>query len=54
MLGAIVGVTKGLIQAAGSVVGVRHGTEEPAYTVEQLTLASRSADTDRGSLQRQL
>ena len=37
MLGAIVGVTKGLIQAAGSVVGVRHGTEEPAYTVEQLT-----------------
>ena len=37
MLGAIVGLTKGLIQAGGSVVGVRHGTEEPAYTVEQLT-----------------
>ena len=37
MLGAIVGLTKQLIQAGGSVVGVRNGTEEPAYTVEQLS-----------------
>lgn len=37
MLGAIVGVTKQLIDAAESIVGVRHGTEEPPYTVEQRT-----------------
>jgi hypothetical protein len=36
MLGTIVGLAKRLIQAGGSVVGVRLGTEEPAYTVEQL------------------
>ncbi len=37
MLGAIVGLTKQLVQAGGSVVGVRNGTEEPAYTVEPLS-----------------
>lgn len=37
MLGAVAGVTKQLIEAGGSIVGVRHGTEEPAYTVEQRT-----------------
>jgi hypothetical protein len=37
VLGAIVGLTKQLIQAGGSIVGVRDGTEEPAHTVEQLT-----------------
>ena len=37
MLGAIVGVTKQLTEAAESIVGVRHGTEEPPYTVEQRT-----------------
>lgn len=36
MLGAIVGVTKQLIEAAESIVGVRDGTEEPAYTSEKL------------------
>lgn len=35
MLGAIVGVTKQLVEAGESIVGVRHGTEEPDYTVEQ-------------------
>jgi hypothetical protein len=37
MLEAIVGLTKQLIEAGGSIIGVRHGTEEPAYTVEQVT-----------------
>ncbi|WP_343708329.1 heme-binding protein [Mycobacterium sp.] len=37
MLGAIARVTKQLIEAGESIVGVRHGTEEPAYTVEQRT-----------------
>ncbi len=37
MLGAIAKAANGLIQAGGSVVGVRHGTEEPAHTVEQVT-----------------
>lgn len=37
MLGTIAKVAKGLLEAGGSVVGVRHGTEEPAHSVEQLT-----------------
>ena len=37
MLAKIVGLTNRLVQAGGSIVGVRRGTEEPAYTVEQLT-----------------
>jgi len=37
MLGVVVGLAKRLVQAGGSIVGVRHGTEEPPYTVEQLT-----------------
>jgi SOUL heme-binding protein len=37
MLEAIVGLTKRLIEAAGSIVGVRRGTEEPVYTVEKVT-----------------
>jgi hypothetical protein len=37
MLEAIVGLAQRLIQAGGSILGVRQGTEEPAYTVEQLT-----------------
>jgi hypothetical protein len=36
MLGTIVKAVSGLIEAGGSLVGVRHGTEEPAYSVEQL------------------
>lgn len=37
MLGAVAKVTSGLIEAGRSVVGVRHGTEEPAYSAEPLT-----------------
>lgn len=37
MLGAIVSVTKQLIEAGESIVGVRRATEEPPYTVMQLT-----------------
>jgi hypothetical protein len=37
MLGAIAKAANGLIEAGGSIVGVRHGTEEPAYSAEQLT-----------------
>jgi hypothetical protein len=37
MLGAIVGVTKQLVEAGESIIGVRHGTEEPPYSVEQRT-----------------
>ncbi|MBS9535907.1 heme-binding protein [Mycobacterium sp. M1] len=37
MLKAITTTAKAVLQAAGSVVGVRQGTEEPAYRVEQLT-----------------
>jgi hypothetical protein len=37
MLEAIVGLAQRLIQAGGWILGVRQGTEEPAYTVEQLT-----------------
>jgi SOUL heme-binding protein len=37
MLKAIVGLTKQLIEAGGSIVGVRRGTEEPEYTVEEVT-----------------
>jgi hypothetical protein len=36
MLGAIVKIAKGLIDAGGSLVGVRNGAEEPAYSVERL------------------
>lgn len=36
MLTAIAKLTNGLIEAGGSVVGVRDGTEEPAYRVEQV------------------
>ena len=35
MLKAIVGVAKQLAEAGESIVGVRHRTEEPGYTVEQ-------------------
>jgi hypothetical protein len=35
MLGTIVGVTKQLVEAGESIVGVRHRTEEPDYTVER-------------------
>ncbi len=37
MLGVIAGAAKQLIEAGESIVGVRHGTEEPAYTIEQRT-----------------
>jgi hypothetical protein len=37
MLKTIVGLTKQLIEAGGSIVGVRRGTEEPEYTVEEVT-----------------
>jgi SOUL heme-binding protein len=37
MLETIVGSMKRLIQAGGSIVGVRDGTEEPSYTVEKVT-----------------
>lgn len=35
MFGAIGEVAHWLIEAGGSIVGVRHGTEEPPHTVEQ-------------------
>lgn len=37
MLVQLAGLFKGLIGAVGAVAGVRHGTEEPAYTAEQVT-----------------
>lgn len=37
MLKTITTTAKAVLQAAGSVVGVRQGTEEPAYRAEQLT-----------------
>jgi len=37
MLDGLVGLARGAVGAAGSVVGVRHGTEEPTYTAEQVT-----------------
>lgn len=37
MLTAIAAPTKAVLQALGSIVGVRHGTEEPTYLAEQLT-----------------
>jgi hypothetical protein len=37
MLEAIVGLTKQVIEAGGSIFGVRRGTEEPPYTVEKVT-----------------
>ena len=37
MLSAIAKLANRLIEAGGSVVGVRRGIEEPAHTVEQLT-----------------
>lgn len=36
MFGAIGEVASRLIEVGGSIVGVRHGTEEPAHTVEQM------------------
>lgn len=36
MLGSIAAMARAAMQAAGSVVGVRQGTEEPAHTREQL------------------
>ncbi|WP_428342986.1 SOUL family heme-binding protein [Mycobacterium sp.] len=37
MLGEIAGLVRGLTGAVGAIVGVRHGTEEPTYTAEQVT-----------------
>jgi SOUL heme-binding protein len=37
MLAAIAGLAKQLIEAGGSIVGVRRGTEESVYTVEEVT-----------------
>jgi hypothetical protein len=37
MLDGLVGLARGAVGAAGAVVGVRHGTEEPTYTAEQVT-----------------
>jgi hypothetical protein len=37
MLDGLVGVVRGLVDAVGQVIGVRHGTEEPTYTAEQVT-----------------
>jgi hypothetical protein len=37
MLDGLAGVVRGLTGAVGAVVGVRHGTEEPTYTAEQVT-----------------
>jgi SOUL heme-binding protein len=39
MLGAMLRLTRQLLDAAGSIVGTRGGIEEPAHTVEQLTSA---------------
>jgi SOUL heme-binding protein len=36
VLEAVVGLAKRLIEAGGSIVGVRYWTEEPVYTVEQV------------------
>ncbi len=36
MLEAVVGLARQVVEAAGAIVGVRHGTEEPAYTAEQV------------------
>ena len=35
MLGSVVLVLVRLVELGGSAVGVRHGTEEPRYAVEQ-------------------
>ena len=35
MLGSVASVLVRLVELGGSAVGVRHGTEEPRYTVEQ-------------------
>lgn len=37
MLGSIAKLATAVLEAGGSVVGVRLGTEEPAHSVEQLT-----------------
>jgi hypothetical protein len=37
MLDGVVRVAHGLLSAVGGVIGVRHGTEEPTYTAEQVT-----------------
>src|SRR6185437_12554490 len=36
MLGLVATALKGLLEAGGSVLGVRHGTEEPRHTVRKL------------------
>lgn len=35
MLNKIIGAVGQVAEAAGTIVGIRHGTEEPAYTVER-------------------
>ncbi len=37
MLDGLVDLARGAVGAVGAVVGVRHGTEEPTYTSEQVT-----------------
>jgi SOUL heme-binding protein len=37
MLDGLAGLVRGVAGAIGAIVGVRHGTEEPTYTAEQLT-----------------
>lgn len=37
MVNKLVGLARGLIGAVGAIGGIRHGTEEPPYTAEQLT-----------------
>jgi hypothetical protein len=37
MLDGLVGLARGAVGVAAAVVGVRHGTEEPTYTAEQVT-----------------
>jgi hypothetical protein len=37
MLDGLASLVRGVAGAAGAIVGVRHGTEEPTYTAEQLT-----------------
>ena len=37
MLDGLVGLARGAVGAAGAVVGVSHGAEEPTYTAERVT-----------------
>ena len=37
MLDGLIGVVRSLTGVVGAIVGVRHGTEEPTYTAEQIT-----------------